>query len=103
MNNWPSHSTIKNSWPDGISYSMYKAKIIRKIILNQYRGWVENRNTDLLRMFIRDHFLKFKPANIVFDCETIDYESILSPIKTSVKLGYTRHYPRLNQSFRKSK
>lgn len=103
MNNWPSHKVIKNSWPDGINYSMYKAKIIRKIITAQYRGWVENKNTDILRMFIRDHFLTFKPANTIFDCETFDYENMLIPIKTIVKLGYTKHYPRLNQGMRNHK
>lgn len=103
MNNWPSHKIIKNSWPDGINYSMYKAKIIRKIIFNKYRVWVENKNTDLLRMFIRDHFLKFQPANIIFDCETFDYENALFPISTKVNLGYTRHYPRLQQSIRTKK
>ena len=62
------HKNIQKVWPKDIPYSIYKSKIIKKIIKDKYHNYAI---PDLVKVLIKEKFLNFKPSKEEFDCERV--------------------------------
>lgn len=68
----PSYKEIQQYWPQDVDFSMYKVRMVRKLLKEKQPLWIcytGNMREYYLRLFIRDNILKFKPSTEVFDCE----------------------------------
>lgn len=68
--NIPSYKEIQENWPQGVDYSQYYVRMIRKKLKEKNPGWLRyNSRSGFLRLYIRDTLLKFTPCTQEFECE----------------------------------